>query len=558
MKVLCVDDSSIDRYLLETVVEDLGYVPISAETGEDALIQGTLTSVDLAIIDIRLTGIDGFETARQLRGSSSQQSYPIIFISSDPDEELHDKWLDFGDDFISKPLNSSELSAKVRYHIKISELSKEMQAQNQMLEQYRQIIQSEHNAVATIFEQQIEKYLVELPDYRFHMSPASAFNGDVLLTDIGPTGNFVIAVGDVTGHGLASAVGALPIYPMFRTMVRKGIKVGTIAYEMNRMVRSILPSHMMLAMAIVEVNAESSQLEVWSGGMPSMIVDDGTGKLKLLIESTHAPLSALPCDEFARDIQFFDIDRGDRLYLFTDGLHESTNSDGEMFGEPRLINAFDGAYQDMFNEVLRRVTHFSGETDQEDDITLVEYRFPEFHHEIEERPSIVDSQLQERALTWSSSIALTTEDLKKAEPVPQIVNVLSKVQGCAVHADYISTILSELYSNALEHGVLGLDSSLKNGEDGFFVYYEERRQRLESLDSGSITIDIKVDPNAQPPFMDLMLTDSGPGFEFDKLMSADYQESRDTHGRGIMLVKDLCDEVAYDRGGSRVTVRYLL
>lgn len=558
MKILIVDDSEVERFLIESIVEDMELNSIPASSGEEALIQVALTDIDLAIIDIHMPGIDGFQTARQLREKQPEKKYPIIFVSADSGDELHEQWLLHGDDLIVKPVNSNAVEAKIRYHLKISELSRDLREKNKALQQYQDIIQSEHDAVGTIFEQQINRYLVDSPLLQYHMSPASAFNGDILMTEYGPTNDIVIAVGDVTGHGLASAVGALPIYPMFRTMVKKGIKVGTIAYEINRTLRSVLPAHMMLAAAIVEVNARQKKLEVWSGGMPELIVDDGWGNLKYLIQSEHMPLSALNSVEFSRSVSFYNVEPGDRLYLFTDGLHESTNIDGEMFGEGRLINAYDGQNHDMFDYVQKRLDEFSKGTDQEDDITLVEVLVPDGSDPDELAPVHTDPKLLENFSSWSVQVRLDEKDLKQTDPVAQVVNTLSSLNGCEIHADYLATIMTELFSNAFEHGVLGLDSVLKDGEDGFFVYYEARQQGLEKLDKASITIDLEFSPRADPPHIQIKVTDSGDGFDVDAYLSKTQDDNAMSFGRGISLIKELCESVEYSLGGREVRVTYLL
>jgi hypothetical protein len=64
-----------------------------------------------------------------------------------------------------------------------------------------------------------------------------------------------------------------------------------------------------------------------------------------------------------------------------------------------------------------------------------------------------------------------TESLKLFDPVPLMTHFINQVQGLKPYTNTLNTILAELYSNALEHGLLGLDSSLKNSAQGFARYY---------------------------------------------------------------------------------------
>jgi anti-sigma regulatory factor (Ser/Thr protein kinase) len=140
-------------------------------------------------------------------------------------------------------------------------------------------------------------------------------------------------------------------------------------------------------------------------------------------------------------------------------------------------------------------------------------------------------------------------------PVHQIICQLSGSVGLYVHQDCLSTILSELFNNALEHGLLELDSSIKETDDGFLRYYQLRRERLERLEDGFINIDIQLIKLDNQSVIEIEVKDSGKGIcdEADASPSIDH-----AFGRGIDIVRKLCDSIEYSHGGSSVTVRYLL
>ncbi|WP_165873456.1 ATP-binding protein [Parasulfuritortus cantonensis] len=121
-------------------------------------------------------------------------------------------------------------------------------------------------------------------------------------------------------------------------------------------------------------------------------------------------------------------------------------------------------------------------------------------------------------------------------------------------------IVSELFNNALDHGVLGLDSRTKSLEGGFERYLEERERRLAELNDGVIDIGFHLHMADQRPFLDIQVRDSGRGFDYHAYIDApdDDQSLYQTHGRGIRLVKTLCEEVTYKDNGNRVFARYAL
>ena len=87
--------------------------------------------------------------------------------------------------------------------------------------------------------------------------------------------------------------------------------------------------------------------------------------------------------------------------------------------------------------------------------------------------------------------------MKRFNPVPYLVQLLQEIHGLRPNGGLLHTVLSELYANALEHGVLGLDSRLKHDAQGFADYYRERSLRLARQDDGFVRIDLEVEPWAR-------------------------------------------------------------
>ncbi|MFT5692384.1 MAG: hypothetical protein ACI92E_001716 [Oceanicoccus sp.] len=75
---------------------------------------------------------------------------------------------------------------------------------------------------------------------------------------------------------------------------------------------------------------------------------------------------------FSHDIQVFHVDEGDKIYLFTNGVEESSNSSNEIFGETPLHILFDGSDDDLFDCIIDHLKEFTGSQEQDDGVTLVE------------------------------------------------------------------------------------------------------------------------------------------------------------------------------------------
>ena len=377
-----------------------------------------------------------------------------------------------------------------------------------------------------------------------------------MLTAIGPSGNLYVALGDVTGHGLPAAIGAIPAYQSFRTTANKGMSVGSIAAEMNKAVCTLLPDNMLMAMVLIEFNSDANLVNIWAGGMPPIIWADAGGRLKQQIESRHGPLAMFDEQSFSSDISTIRVEPGDKLYLLTDGIEECRNPENEMFGESRVLELFDGNQPDMFQRIIDAMEAFSGDSERDDDITLVELTCTACDVETTLNTSTQSGNQHDKpVIPWQLEIDLGVDELRSLNPVPLVARMLTNAIGIDIHRDYISTIMSELYCNALEHGLLSLDSGMKQDPEGFFEFYNLRKQRLNELNEGSISIKVRFVPCQQDSYVSIEIQDSGDGFDFQSKNSAGPITG---HGHGINIVTELCECIEYSNGGSRVNVIYLL
>ncbi|OUL25790.1 hybrid sensor histidine kinase/response regulator [Nostoc sp. RF31YmG] len=114
-KILVVDDSPDNVFLIKTILEEEGYTISTAENGASALAQLEASPCDLVLLDLMMPGMDGYEVTRRIRGNTSMQQYIPILLITAHDAPNVAKGLDLGaDDFIRKPVTVDELLARVR------------------------------------------------------------------------------------------------------------------------------------------------------------------------------------------------------------------------------------------------------------------------------------------------------------------------------------------------------------------------------------------------------------------------------------------------------------
>lgn len=115
-------------------------------------------------------------------------------------------------------------------------------------------------------------------------------------------------------------------------------------------------------------------------------------------------------------------------------------------------------------------------------------------------------------MDWNIQFELHNDVIRQSNPVPVVIQTMVDIQGFGGHREKIFTILAEMYSNAVEHDILELNSIIKEEENGFLLYYEMRQSRLDKMTEGNIKIDVKHFIEGQNGILSLTMEDNGIGF----------------------------------------------
>jgi DNA-binding response OmpR family regulator/anti-sigma regulatory factor (Ser/Thr protein kinase) len=544
MRILVVDDDTLNRFMLVHMLEQQGYVDtFEAENGAVAIELALRIKPDIVLLDVVMPEMDGYEVATRLKKLAGDIYLPIIFITALDDEVSLVRCLEVGgDDFVAKPFDKVILAAKIRAHSRTRLLSKKAFEQNEQLSVYRNDVEREHKIVEHIFANalSIDKSFTRYLDYS--LKPATDFNGDLFLACVSPTGGMYFLVGDFTGHGLASAIGALPVSQAFQTMSRKGISLIEMAETFNQILLTLLPDDMFFAAAIVEINSTGKQIDVWNGGMPSLLLQDPNGKIVKRFESRHMSLGILEADEFESEVERYEMVFGDRLVAFSDGVVELENQQKEMLGDEGIEMWFQEQPDISVNDVISKATDYLDGMPRNDDITIVIFTSQPFE--------LLDTKSGVSKTPIKIVVELNAQHIQSTDPVVDLVNVVTNQLSLqSIHSE-LFTVLSELYNNALDHGVLELDSALKYSDEGFFTYFTLREEKLSVLTCAQIIISVEYRPDEN--VLALRIKDSGQGFKQKDMLTLDGFEK--SYGRGIPLIKELCESVKYSNNGNTVDV----
>ena len=133
--ILIVDDEIRKIELEKAYLEPYDYQILSASSGEEAIRTVAKSNIDLILMDVMMPGRNGFDITKQLKAGDKTRIIPIILVTALSDKKDRVKGIEAGcDDFISKPVDSAELIARVRSLLKVKAYNDHMRNYERQLE----------------------------------------------------------------------------------------------------------------------------------------------------------------------------------------------------------------------------------------------------------------------------------------------------------------------------------------------------------------------------------------------------------------------------------------
>ncbi len=559
-KALVVDDEATNRLLLRSILSKSNFDVIEAENGVQALELFQNENPDIVFMDAMMPVMDGFEATTAIKALCGDYFVPVIFLTALTDKDSLARCIEAGgDDFLTKPISSTLLRAKIRALERIRDLQHEVRSLYDHMRHDEEIGQK-------IFDQLVQGHGYGIEKIRHHLVPASLFSGDMLLMEKSPSGDLNILLADFTGHGLSAALCAMPAADAFRELTKKGFAPEQILSHINAKLYSTLPRGMFMALQFVSLNVNIDRILVANCGMPDIYIVDGeTRAIKKTIKSGGLPLGVVKSFDMSEAIQYLSLSIGDRIILASDGVTEAEGPAGDFYGEDRYLEAITSSADRAFvvDSVVDSVREFCQEEAQRDDVSIVEIPFSQElidltgleRDAVNARAGDKRTEAEQDIYSFELNMRFSGKMLSTSDPVPMFIGQVREVVELGDERAALYTVMTEMYLNALDHGVLKMDSALKDSAEGFASYYEEREKLLQELDSGYIEILVKVGQSEQFTSIAMRVEDSGGGFDVG-MVSPDIKADDGLSRRGIPLLYELCDSVQYNESGNVVEAVY--
>lgn len=559
MKILIVDDALELRIYFTVLLESFGYEVIEAEDGLQAVQQFKDHHPDLVIMDCIMPNMNGMQATRLIREMTQEDWIPILLITSFDNQELLREAIECGaDDFLPKPIQADILKVKLQGLGRGLEAWRLLLQQKQVLANYQFAMEDEKRVAHHLMQTLTDNDGLADSSIQWWIRPADILSGDVIAAMRTPLGDLHILLADGTGHGLNAALSALQLPKIFYAMTSYGFRIDSIAEEMNERTKEFLPIDRFFATTLLSLSSDGV-LEVWNAGNPAPILVDEHGNVLHEFQSRHLPLGIMRNGPIDSHLERMICPVGSQLLVMSDGYIEARNLNNQEYGIEALKHSLIGSQRSKRLELLQNkiYTHL-GQKDAHDDISVLLLNIDEVRSKVNvPLASNEPIATSESEILWSFQLTFNGLQLKKMSKnviplVMKTIEAMGKVKQEKLGALFL--IVTELFNNALDHGLLDMQSKTKNLPDGFEQYLNLRTEKLSQLASSSwITIKAELHHHSM---MLISVMDSGKGFDYqDWLTNCDQNfegNSSNFHGRGINLILKLGVNLEFKGAGNEV------
>lgn len=547
MRILIVEDDPLFAEILETFLEHKQCKTIVADhlqAAKDILLVSTF---DLILLDNHLPDGDGINFVPFIKNLPYKA--PVMMVTAEDNQIVMSEAFDKGaDDFLIKPISVDLLWHKILRCREAYDKEAEIDQKTARLERLLNQQEQEEQLARYVYEHVSSTLLTEDECVDAYIQSSSSFNGDVFICDTAPNGNRFVILADATGHGLAAAISILPLVATLRAMIRKGLSLAHMVYEANKKLNIELPDDKFVALIGIEINFNTQQLQLFNGGMPDVISLRSDRSIERF-RSTAMSLGILDPEDFEPAIVTLDTGPIRNLFMFSDGLIEQPNPLGEAFGMHRLMDIFEryDYKEPLVSRIVNEFTVFNEMGELLDDLSMCDLQVD----------TLMDRHLYEKKKNQAINQGKITATIEIEGGLIASTDIVGCLDSIMRSADMVGdlrqrafTVFAELISNGLDHGILDLDSELKNDFSGFAEYLQLKEDRLGSIGANE-KLSMKFAYCPASSEINFEIQDSGKGFDINKEKEVDDDA---LSGRGMDLIRKLCKSVDVVPPGNKTLV----
>lgn len=382
VQILVIDDDPVIRVVLRTSLKEQGYDVVLATSGEDGIEKAKQLCPALIISDWLLPGIDGLEVCRQVKADPTLATTFFILLTSRTTVEDRVEGLDSGaDDFLSKPIEVGELKARVRAGLRLYQSAQDLQKLATDLQAQQQILEAELAEAVAYVRSLLPTPVDDIVTIQSQFLPSRQLGGDCFDYFWLDPDYLVMYLLDVSGHGLGAALLSVSVQNFLRSQSLNSMNF----YQPNKVLETLNDGFQMekhgnryFTIWYGVYNQRKRKLCYANAGHPPAILMTQTSAGKLAaqrLKGRGTPIGMLANMKYANE--YCDIQLDDVLCLFSDGVYEIKDANGETWGIDPFIELLLGCCGTAGSpeQVIQKVQHLQNITTFEDDCSLLRVQF---------------------------------------------------------------------------------------------------------------------------------------------------------------------------------------
>jgi phosphoserine phosphatase RsbU/P len=374
-KILIADDEPLCCRLLAGILRRKQFANFQfAEGGCSALEQIDLYQPDLVLLDMQMPDLSGLEVCQRVRARPELIDLPILVQTATVDRKEMGILFEAGvTDFLSKPINPSELVARVTVHLERWSLLRELRS-------YRERTSMELEAARRMqFDllpaQPIQQEVAAAAGMRIgsYSRSSSEIGGDLWGLVPIDASSFGIFLADFAGHGVTAALNTFRLHALIHEHTALYRDPAGFLAMLNDRLKAVLPPGQFATFLYAVIDSSADRIRFASAGAPPPVIMSGPDGPAVLAEVSGLPLGVVRGAEYQLHVRPFGP--GAMLLLFSDGLSEFPDDQGDRIGDEglrRVVGACDSGLTP--HQVIDRVCQAAGVGEDNalpDDTTVV-------------------------------------------------------------------------------------------------------------------------------------------------------------------------------------------
>lgn len=375
-QILVIDDDPTAQFVLQRTLQKQGYEVAVVSNGESGIALAQKLRPALIICDWMLPQIDGLEVCRRIKSDPNLATTFFILLTARSTVEDRVEGLDNGaDEFLTKPIDLSELKARVRAGLRLHQLTRDFQMQKHQLE--KELTEAADYVRSLLPLPMTGKVAI---DARF--IPSRQLGGDCFDYYWLDPDYLAIYLLDVSGHGLGAALPSVSVMNLLRSQSLPNVNF----YHPSEVLKALNETFQMseqhdryFTIWYGVYNQAKRQLFYASAGHPPAILvtanSDQTVDIKLL-KTPNLPIGMLSDTRFG--YERCDIADPSTLYIFSDGAYEILLPDQTTWGLDAFIELLEVYCQSdrcHLDLILQHIRQLNTQETFSDDLSLLQINF---------------------------------------------------------------------------------------------------------------------------------------------------------------------------------------